>query len=290
MWRTSEDTSRRLRQVFVFSEPSRRHMEGILRSHEPGLETPTTADLVTYQVKRSFGLLFRGDDAAAQYGYQEPFLPPATLPVFAAAAIWSLAVWRSPGISLYWIFVVSTIVVGNALTLDPPFSPRVSALSAILPMLVGAFAGAIADRASRPSGRRAVWALTGLFVALWVGLDLHGYFVVYPRTAGGFRRDRIARLLASRPDVGAVVNLFPEPENFGYESYRFVRRGVRGLNLPASGGDPGAALSKTLAGGGTKTLVIAPPAVAATLPGLRFETWTDPFLEEPFAWCVVGPR
>ncbi len=68
-----------------------------------------------------------------------------------------------------------------------------------------------------------------------------------------------------------------------------MRRGVRGSNV-VTGADARASLSEALArNGGKGALVIAPPAVAATLTDLRFETWTDPFLAEPFAWCVVRP-
>ena len=316
-----EDFNSRTEQVFIFSEAVATHMKVAIRGEGGGGPDPTTAELLAFGARRVFGLPFRGRDSSEQYGFQWPFIPWSFWIVFAASLAFALRQARRPGFSLLWLVTIGTAVAGGVLTVDPPFTPRLSALAAFLPLFPAAFFAAIpacpAVRRSRP--RRVVAAtLSSLFVLFWVVQNVDLYFRKYPGEFGGSRRDWIVRRLLERPKVDGVVNLFPEPEAFGHESYRFVGRELKVFNLgtshrsvqgsggegeavpqgPSPGPDiPLPSLGDVLgeaASAGRSVLVIAPTSLVADgdVEPLRvqdFHTSNDPSFPGDFSWAVVAP-
>lgn len=220
----------RTRSVLVFSSSNATHVAGVVGSSK-------LADILAYQLTRVAAVPFVGGDTSNQFHFIGPLVPRLLQVPFVVGlllGVWSLLrSWRrrtdpaaedpAPlGHALLWLWIGLTLVVGGVLTIDPPFTPRLSslALAFMIPPAV-AF-----DRVIAWPRRRRLRIAAGLVVASWtcaaVWAGGQAYFVDYAATSLRTRRDFLCRVLASHRGVRTLVTLLEVPEELGHEAYRFV--------------------------------------------------------------------
>lgn len=223
------DFNLRTRDVFVFSPLVRDHVRDVI-----GVE-PTVPVVLAYQLRRIGGFLFRGPDAAVQYGHVGPFLDPFLWVPFLAGVLLLVARWRKPESWLPLLWISGTMVIGGILTIDPPFSPRLSIMVTAIPMVVAVgFEAALSLRARGAPWRLVITAVMAALLAGSWAWNVEDYFVRFPLIRHGRRRDRIVRLLEGHPGTRSIVNLYDQPEDFAYRSYAFAAPDARGINLGCS--------------------------------------------------------
>jgi hypothetical protein len=66
-------------------------------------------------------------ESSLQYGFHGRYVDPFLFPLFVAGLIYALALFRTAGGQLLWLWVGGTVVAGGLLTIDAPFSPRLIA-------------------------------------------------------------------------------------------------------------------------------------------------------------------
>ncbi|HQR68433.1 MAG TPA: glycosyltransferase family 39 protein, partial [Thermoanaerobaculia bacterium] len=121
----------RARQVVVFGDEAIDHVLGVVR-HREGAET--AGAVVRYQVRRAFGFFTAGRDASLQYGYAGPFVPPVLWVPFAAGLVLAARSREGPGGFVLVALTILAVLTGGVLTIDPPFSPRLSVIAGLLPV------------------------------------------------------------------------------------------------------------------------------------------------------------
>jgi hypothetical protein len=239
--------------VFLFSENNREHLEGAFGTSDPLL-------LLTTQAKRLSRFFIGGaGDTAVQYGLQGRFVDPFLLPLFLGGLAYALTLQRRPGGQMLWIWFLGTVIAGGLLTIDAPFSPRLTGITTIVLL----FPALLIDRILRIDwirAKRSRSAVATLLFALTVALsgwwNLHTTFVRHPRTSRFEDRDFIVRLAADLGNVKTVAN-FGEPQDFGHQVYRALTPDVNGVNLSRSKFEP-EDFHETVVSLGPKTLVIYP--------------------------------
>ncbi len=285
-------------QVLVLGDQAARHVRGQVGS-------ASTVDVLVHQAARTAELWTRGGDTSMQYGFRGAFMPPVLWPaVLLGGVIGAVAVWRlrrrgatadrvgevPPGLAhlLVWLWLGGTLVAGGVLTVDAPFSPRLSGISTAV-MILPAIGLAWLVEQSRRIGRRTTWAVVVVVTALAV--------VVGASSAAAFRdparrqwpperRDLVVRWLADHPGVRSVLDLTETPETFGHEAYAFMAPGVEGVV-----GDPGGDPVEQVAAVPRPLLVLLPdPGVerlAAAFPGAVTGRFAGSRIQNPCAWVLV---
>jgi len=289
----------RTRDVFVFSPLVRDHVEDVIGGKA------TVPAVLSYQLRRIGGFLFRGPDAAVQYGREAPFLDPYLWLPFALGMLVLLCRWREsePWLPLLWIG--GTVVAGGILTIDPPFSPRLSIMVPAVAMVVAAgFEALVLLRRRGASWQVLMTAVVALLLAGSWAWNVEDYFVHFPQQRHGRRRDRIVRLLEAHGGTRSIVNLFPQAEKFDYRSYAFAAPEARGYNLGDSAEPPGVHMEESSKGEGRcqaapvvemisglepPILVVGPsaPRLAALYRCVGSGEWGilwDPWSRRPLPW------
>jgi hypothetical protein len=130
--RNPEPLVARSRAVYLFERDVMIHSMGKYR-----LTTPEA--VLAEQVKRSLLTVNLYPDSSTQFGYRYPMFVSALAVFFVLGLGYCLRSWRHPGAVLISIWIVFTLLVGSALTVDAPFWPR---LVGVLP--AAALAAALA--------------------------------------------------------------------------------------------------------------------------------------------------
>jgi len=227
--RPSGVTSRPI-SVYLFSEESREHVASAYGTSSP-------PRLLAMNAERYGRLLVGGaGDTSRQYGLQDRFIDPFLLPLFLGGLAYALTLVRNPGGQLLWIWFLGTVIAGGLLTVDAPFSPRLTGITPIILL----FPALLVDRILRIrwiADRRwlaaATFAVFGAVVVLSTWWNLHTTFVRYPGTSNIKNRDFIVRLAADLDDVRMIAN-FTDPENFDHQAYLSLLPEVRGENMGRS--------------------------------------------------------
>ena len=239
--------------VFLLSENNREHVEGAYGTSDLLL-------LLTAQAKKLSRFFIGGaGDTAVQYGLQGRFIDPFLLPLFLGGLAYALTLLRGPGGQLLWIWFLGTVIAGGLLTIDAPFSPRLTGITTIVLL----FPALLIDRIVRIGwirAKRSRSAAAALLFALIIALsgwwNLHTTFVRHPRTSRFTDRDFIVRLAADLGDVKTVAN-FGEPEDFGHQAYRALVPEIEGVNFKQSEIQAEGYLEEVISLG-PKTLVVYP--------------------------------
>jgi hypothetical protein len=220
-------TTSRSRQVFLFSEKDRRHVQAAYGTSDP------TELLRLNAVRIGRFLVGRAGDGSVQYGLQGRFFDPYLLPFILAGLAYSLTLIRLPGGQLFWIWFLGTVAASGLLTIDAVFSPRLIGITVAILL----FPSLLADRIFRfrwISDRK--WlqvAATLIFSAVFVGStwwNLQTTFVRYPPESRIVNRDRIIRIASDLGDVRKIAN-FSGPEDFDHQAYRALVPDIEGENL-----------------------------------------------------------
>jgi 4-amino-4-deoxy-L-arabinose transferase-like glycosyltransferase len=236
----------RSRDVLVFSEVRADHVRSVIGTREP-------LAVAKFQIV-NVAQFISGKDNSVQYGFREPFLPVVLWPLAVLGSLLGFVAVctrvkssssaipgpRDPiGNALLWIVIAGTLSTGGLLTIDPPFSPRLSSLSVFLmvpPAVALVWLGGLSVVRNRAWLRAALgFAVLGITALVW-WFNLSAYFQRYPELMHGGRRDRLARLLHSEPDVSAMLNVSDRSEDVEHQAYRFLADHVQRINL--EGGDP----------------------------------------------------
>lgn len=201
----------RTKAVSIFNEAAATHIHGYVGSSSP-------LDIARYQLVNAFGIFFFRGDSSLQYGRLSPFLNPALHLPFVAGFILAIRnFW-----SVRWFTILSafllTVLLGGALTIDPPFSPRLSTLPPLILIFPAAF---LAFILAKFPAKLTELAVSLAIVAVGIS-DLYWYKTKYLDARLGQRRDQIVRIIDENPSIATVVNLFPEKEVWHYESYQFL--------------------------------------------------------------------
>ncbi len=121
----------RTRQVFLFSEKNREHVEASYGTSDP------TKLLAMNAVRFGRFLVGNVGDGSVQYGLQGQFFDPFLLPFILAGLAYALTLIRQPGGQLLWIWFLGTMIAGGLLTIDAVFSPRLIGITAIILLFPG---------------------------------------------------------------------------------------------------------------------------------------------------------
>jgi hypothetical protein len=222
-----DGTTSRSRQVFLFSEKNRRHVQAAYGTSDP------TELLRLNAVRIGRFLVGRAGDGSVQYGLQDRFFDPYLLPFILAGLAYSLTLIRLPGGQLFWIWFLGTVAASGLLTIDAVFSPRLIGITVAILL----FPSLLADRIFRfrwISDRK--WlqvAATLIFSAVFVGStwwNLQTTFVRYPPESRIGNRDRIIRIASDLGDVRTIAS-FSGPEDFDHQAYRALVPDIEGENL-----------------------------------------------------------
>jgi len=217
----------RVKGVYIFSDYNRQHVSSTYGTSEP-------LQLLAMNAGRLGRLLVGGaGDTSVQYGLQGRFIDPYLLPLFLAGMLYAVGLIRTPGGQLLWIWFLGTIIAGGLLTIDAPFSPRLTGITPIILL----FPVLLVDRILRLrtiGDRRWLRVTAVAFFAVVMVLstwwNLRTTFVGYPNHNGGRYRDHIVRLAADLGNVKTIAN-FTEPEKFDHQAYRALIPWVRGTNM-----------------------------------------------------------
>lgn len=219
--------TQRTTNVFILSEYNQRHVYASYGTSDPFSTLATNGLLLT-------GIFVGGgDDTSVQYGLQGRFIDPVLLAFFFVGLAYAVSLICTPGGQLLWIWFLGTMVAGGLLTIDAPFSPRLTGISPVLLL----FPALLIDRLLRLRWvveRR--WALAAAIAAAAAVLafstwwNLNTTFVRYPPMSNIQTRDFIVRLAAELDTVRVIAN-FGDREYFDHEAYRALVPGVIGKNM-----------------------------------------------------------
>lgn len=199
--------SDRTNQVVIWSKSVRNHV-----LHKANSEI--WSEILLYQIKRAFGLFHFYGDSSVQYGFYKPFASGILYwPLLISFILGVLFIRKTP-----WTFImlpiVMTLFIGGALTIDPPFTPRLAGISALC-------LAPLAVLLSRVRGKIGL-SILAIALAVYISQQVKFYFKDFREYKGESRRDFIVRFLSEHPSIKTVVNLFDEPEDHSYQSYEFL--------------------------------------------------------------------
>ncbi|GEM_PF-6459575 len=208
----TDELINRTKGVVLWSENVREHVV-----HKA--ESEIWSEILLYQIKRAFGLFHLYGDSSVQYGFQKPFASGVLYLPLLIAFIFGLKNILKPAWAFIMLPIILTLFVGGALTIDPPFTPRLAGISALC---LAPLAVVLSMVKYRP-----IQFAIGLFLLVFYFQQFNFYFNHYKNTNGESRRDFIARFLNKNPSIKTVINLFEEPEDSEYESYKFLAPKVK---------------------------------------------------------------
>ena len=114
-----EEFRSRPTEVFILSDLDR---------YKAGWETDSTLEVLGLQAYHTFKLFFLGGDSSNQYGYDAPFLDPASRLLFVIGIGVALLFLRQAPHAFLLLWFGLTLVIGGVLTDTPPFAPRLVGL------------------------------------------------------------------------------------------------------------------------------------------------------------------
>ncbi len=218
----------RAKGVFIFTPSNLNHFFYAYHTRDPlrvlWIQTVHTLSAFNY----------RGD-TSGQYGFREPILTSLTSAFFILGLAYSLSQWRRWEHFFLNLWFWATIVTGNILTTDAPFTPR---LVGMVPVLF-IFAGLALDKtreqlsqAFRPKGKRyfaSVTALTLLLIAYTNGdAYLNRYIGKQKPMSDSTELARYIHYLG--PEYRTYLLGAPH-FYFGFSTIRFIAQGAEGVDV-----------------------------------------------------------
>jgi len=218
----------RTRGVFIFAPSNLDHFFRAYHTRDP-LRVLWIQTVHTLSVFNYLG------DTSGQYGFREPILDFYTSVFFVLGLAYSLSQWRRWEHFFLNLWFWATVVTGNILTIDAPFTPR---LVGMIPVLF-IFAGLTLEKtrtqlsqAFRPKGKRyfaSVTALTLLLIAYTNGdAYLNRYIAKQKPMSYSTELARYIRYLG--PEYRTYLLGAPHLY-FGFGSIRFIAQGSEGVDV-----------------------------------------------------------
>jgi hypothetical protein len=218
----------RTRGVFIFTPSNLNHFFYAYHTRDPlrvlWIQTVHTLSVFNY----------RGD-TSGQYGFREPILTPLTSAFFILGLAYSLSQWRRWEHFFLNLWFWATIVTGNILTTDAPFTPRLVGMVPVLFIFAGLALDKIREQLSqafRSKGKRyfaSVTALTLLLIACTNGdAYLNRYIGKQKPMSGSTELARYIRTLG--PEYRTYLLGAPHLY-FSFSAIRFIARGSEGVDV-----------------------------------------------------------
>jgi 4-amino-4-deoxy-L-arabinose transferase-like glycosyltransferase len=214
--------------VFIFTSANLDHFSYTYRTRDPlrvlWIQTVQTLSVFNY----------RGD-TSGQYGFREPILDSLTSALFILGLAYSLSQWRRWKHFFLNLWFWATVVTGNILTTDAPFTPR---LIGMVPALF-IFAGLALDKtreqlsqAFGPKGKRYCASMTALTLLLIAYINGDAYLNRYigkqkPMSAS----TELARYIRSLGPEYRTYLLGNPHLYFGFGAIHFIARGSEGVDV-----------------------------------------------------------
>lgn len=218
----------RMGGVFIFTASNLDHFFYAYHTRDP-------LRVLWIQIVQTLSVFNYRGDTSGQYGFQEPILDPFTSAFFILGLAYSLSQWRRWEHFFLNLWFWVTIVTGNILTTDAPFTPR---LVGMVPVLF-IFAGLALDRtreqlsqAFRPGGKRYFALVTALALLLIAYTNGDAYLNRYigkqkPMSAS----TELARYIRSLGPEYRTYLLGAPYLYFGFGAIRFIARGSEGVDV-----------------------------------------------------------
>ena len=148
--------------VFIFGPRNLDHFFHAYHTRDPlrvlGIQTWRTLAVFNYW-----------GDTSGQYGFREPILDFYTSAFFVLGLAYSLSQWRQWKHFFLHLWFWSNVVLGNILTIDAPFTPRLAGLVPVLFIFASLALGRTHEQLSqafRPRGKRFFASVTALILLL----------------------------------------------------------------------------------------------------------------------------
>lgn len=203
--------NRRGRDVFVFGTIVHDHVAGALEGEW------SVAGILRYQLLSTARFFTVRGDTSLQYGFEGPMLDRAIQIPFFLGILLAIIRFRRPDASLALIWTGATLLAGAVLTIDPPFSPRLSGIATTLcffPALVLVEGATWLRGRNRDLGAIAI-AVVGAIVLVSGILNVRRYFLTYASDCPPEPRDVIALWRVRRPVCAPSRVCWPRPSSGG---------------------------------------------------------------------------
>jgi 4-amino-4-deoxy-L-arabinose transferase-like glycosyltransferase len=201
------------------------------------LDADSTPEMLLIQAWRTLEAFNIFGETSDQYHHQNaPLLDLWTAALLVVGAVAMLRRITRPQYTLLNAWVWLTLIVGGALTIDAPFSPR---LLVVLPALVIVAAIALesgwatAERVFARRGRVVFGAITGVVLMLALAANYHDYFdlhIVYHQPAGS--STVLSRFVRDVNQGYRVYLIGPTELSLGYDTQRFLIPNADALEVP----------------------------------------------------------
>jgi 4-amino-4-deoxy-L-arabinose transferase-like glycosyltransferase len=216
--------------VLVLTPQNRQHQLDLL-------DADSTPEMLLIQAWRTLEAFNIFGETSDQYHHQNvPLLDLWTAALLVVGAVAMLRRITRPKYTLLNAWVWLTLIVGGALTIDAPFSPR---LLVVLPALVILAAIALeggwatAERVFARRGRAVFGAITGGVLMLALAANYHDYFnlhIVYHQPAGS--STVLSRFVRDVSQGYRVYLVGPTELALGYDTQRFLIPNADAMEVP----------------------------------------------------------
>ncbi len=166
--------TKRAEGVGIWMNANWNHMNGAYRAEgNPSI-------IIRQQLKRALFAPLIYADTSIQYNGQRPILDYVSASLWAAGAACALFLLWHPQWSLPLIWTISILIAGGALTVDPPFFPRLSGSTAFYFLLIaGLFGWWFRLLEAKPYWQYGSYLAAAVIVAAAAGLNLSHYFATF---------------------------------------------------------------------------------------------------------------
>ncbi|MFN8523651.1 MAG: NHL repeat-containing protein [Chloroflexota bacterium] len=193
-------------------------------------------EMLGIQLLRAFGAMVYFGESSQQYAHRAPLFDWFTAGLLIPGLVLALLRIRQPRFSTLLAWIVLTLVVGGALTIDALFSPRVVAVIPAIATLAGLMISTgwrVAERLPRPAT-----IIVGAATVAVFGASGYQNWAEYFQTHVTRHQPPsyftvLARFLEANPDRHVVF--FPRPtSSLGYDTVRFLQPAPTAVEIGAA--------------------------------------------------------
>ena len=201
--------TKRAEGVSILSDTNWQHLDGSYKANG------NHSVIIKEQLKRAFLSPLVYVDKSIQYSGRKPILDSVSAALWALSAALAVFVfWKKEfSLPLLWIFAI--LLAGGAMTVDPPFFPRLSGATALFfVMTAGLFGSLFRILEEKPHWQYLSYITVGIIVLSSAGLNLNHYFVTFANEISVYnihaRQTRLAYFMKDHCTDAAIM-LVPGP-------------------------------------------------------------------------------